>query len=70
MNEYQRIWIDGEEVYCKSDAWINADSDSIWDEDAMKDTMRKRGDTILEINPYEAEVVRRIICSLYPRKWL
>ena len=51
MNEYQRIWIDGEEVYCKLDAWINADSDSIWDEDAMKDTMRKRRDAILEINP-------------------
>ncbi|WP_290774199.1 MULTISPECIES: hypothetical protein [unclassified Exiguobacterium] len=62
MSEYQRIWIDGEEVYCKSDSWINADSDSVWDEEAMKDLLMEEyisnGATIDE------SIVRRVLNQL------
>lgn len=62
MNEYQRIWIDGEEVYCKSDAWINADSDSIWDEDAMKDILME--EYVSDGMDIDEGVVRQVLSQL------
>lgn len=62
MNEYQRIWIDSEEVYYKSDAWINADSDSIWDEDTMKDILME--EYVSDGTDIDECVVRQVLSQL------
>lgn len=62
MNKYQRIWIDGEEVYCKSDAWINADSGNVWNEQAMNDILME--EYVSDGPNIDESVVRQVLNQL------